>query len=101
MRFIKATNLKKDLENVPESVKKSALSWLDVVDSKELVWNSLIDIRQTYASADRVGKLYVFDLSKGYRIIVGIGFKRRVIYYKAILSHSEYEKGTWKSKYSQ
>lgn len=100
MRFIKKVNLEKDLKGVPDEVKKSALLWLTVITDKETVWRNFIDVRNTYATASQVGKLYVFDI-KSHRLIVGISFPRQVIYYKTILSHTEYDKGHWKAKYSR
>lgn len=59
-----------------------------------------MDVRNTYASASQVGKLYVFNI-KDQRLIVGINFEYQIVYYKTILSHSEYDKGHWKKKYSR
>ncbi len=98
MRFIKKVNLVQDLDGVPNEVKKSALAWLAVIENKETIWRNFVDVRNTYATASPVSGLCVFDI-KSHRLIVGINFGRQVVYYKTILSHSEYEKGHWKAKY--
>lgn len=100
MRFIKKKNLERDLENVPSGISKTALTWLSVVESRETVWRNFVDVRRTYKSDSQVGKLYVFNI-KDFRLIVGINFKRQVVYYKAILSHAEYDKGLWKNKFGR
>ncbi len=100
MRFIKKTNLIQDLNDVPTAVKNSALEWLSVIGDKALMWHSFMDVKKKYVRASQVNKLYVFNI-KDYRLIVGISFKRQIVYYKTILSHSEYEEGYWKSKYSR
>ena len=100
MRFVKRANLESDLSSVPNAVQKSAIAWLKVVESKDIVWRNFMDVRNTIASASKVGNLYVFNI-RDYRLIVGINFKRQAIYYKAILSHPEYDKGHWKTKFSR
>ncbi|MEL7224992.1 MAG: type II toxin-antitoxin system HigB family toxin [Cyanobacteria bacterium P01_D01_bin.36] len=98
MRFIKKSNLEKDLKGLPNGVRKSAINWLDVVENKKTIWHNFVDVRNTYATVSQVGELYVFNI-KDHRLIVGISFLRRIIYYKAILSHSDYDKGLWKTQF--
>ncbi|MEL6552111.1 MAG: type II toxin-antitoxin system HigB family toxin [Cyanobacteria bacterium J06621_11] len=98
MRFIKKSNLEEDLKDVPNAVRATALSWLKVVELKTTAWRNFMDVKSTINSASKVGSLYVFNI-KDYRLIVGINFERQVIYYKAILSHSKYDKGNWKTKF--
>lgn len=100
MRFIKKINLVQDLESVPDEVRKTALAWLAVIEDKKTVWRNFIDVQNTYATASQVSKLYVFNL-KSHRLIVGISFTRQIVYYKTLLSHSEYDKGQGKAKYSR
>ncbi|MGD1896444.1 MAG: type II toxin-antitoxin system HigB family toxin [Phormidesmis sp.] len=100
MHFIKRKNVERDLARLPKEVKTSALAWLSVVEKKETKWLNFSDVRNTYARASQVGKLYVFDI-KSYRLIVGINFRKQTVYYKAILSHSQYDKGLWKTKFSR
>jgi mRNA interferase HigB len=45
-----------------------------------------------------VGELTVFDIGGNkYRLIAYIRFERQIVYIKAVLSHSDYDKGTWKT----
>jgi mRNA interferase HigB len=101
MRFIKKVNLELDLDDVPPEVRKSTLAWLDIIQDKDTAWDNFFDVRKTYNSVDRYKELYIFNLSKGYRLIVGISFKRKIVYYKALLSHAEYDQELWKSKYDR
>ena len=58
---------------------------------------ALIDIRKTYKrSVDQVGNYLVFNI-KDYRLIVTVNFKAKIIWYKYLLNHKEYEKGNWKN----
>lgn len=100
MRFITKPNLVSDLKNVPSGVSSSALAWLSVIEDKDTVWKNFTDVQRTYATVSQVQRLYVFNI-KDYRLIVGISFPRQVVYYKTILSHSEYDKGDWKTKFSR
>ena len=75
---------------------KSALQhWYRLIKSKNYV--SLGDLRAAFPSADRVGKLTVFNIGGNkVRLIAAIHYNRRKVYIRAILTHDEYEKGKWK-----
>ena len=58
---------------------------------------SFADLRATFASVDKVGALYVFNIGGNkYRLVAGIHFATRRLYVKAVLTHREYDKGDWK-----
>ena len=98
MNLITKRNLEKDLATAPKEIQQKAAAWIATVTSKEIEWQSFMDVCKVYANVSKVGKLYVFNI-KHYRLVVGISFKRKTIYYKTIMSHVEYEKGDWKTKY--
>ena len=60
-------------------------------------WRSLQDVRETYRSADAVGRWTVFNIrGNTYRVIVTIHYNRQKIYIRHVLTHAEYDRGDWK-----
>jgi mRNA interferase HigB len=71
------------------------LAWYNVVKLAE--WETFADVRATYASADQVGKFTVFNIGGNkYRLIVVIHFNRAKVFVRHVLTHAEYDRGTWK-----
>ncbi|MBY0526362.1 MAG: type II toxin-antitoxin system HigB family toxin [Gemmataceae bacterium] len=67
-------------------------AWHRVVEHSE--WRSFADVRATYASADQVGKLVVFNLGGNkYRLIAHVHFNRARVYVRHVLTHAEYNRG--------
>jgi mRNA interferase HigB len=65
--------------------------------AKHAGWKSLDDLRQTFPSADRVGKHTVFNIKgNSYRLIVEINYITGRVYIRHVLTHAEYDKGGWK-----
>jgi mRNA interferase HigB len=65
---------------------------------KRANWNSLEDVRLIYASAEAVGNFTVFNIKgNNYRLIVGIDYEDRTVYFKYFLTHAEYDKDKWKN----
>lgn len=70
------------------------------------IWRRLIEagaftgfaeLRGTFSSVDKVGDKYVFNIGGNkYRLIAAIAFVPQLVWVKAILTHSEYDKGAWK-----
>ena len=57
------------------------------------------DLRATFASADFVGGLTVFNIGGNkYRLIAAIHYNRRKVFIRAVLTHIEYDRGNWKRK---
>ena len=57
----------------------------------------LSDLRRTFASADSVGGLTVFNMGGNkYRLVAAIHYNRRKVYIRAVLSHTAYDRGHWK-----
>nr|WP_232432329.1 type II toxin-antitoxin system HigB family toxin [Chamaesiphon minutus] len=55
-------------------------------------------MRQIYRSADAVGNFTVFNIKgNNYRLIVGIDYEDMTIYYKYLLTHTEYDQEKWKN----
>lgn len=65
--------------------------------AKHSVWQSLSDVRKTFATADAVEKWTVFNIKGNrYRLIVEINYRFHRIYVRRVLTHAEYDKGKWK-----
>lgn len=54
-------------------------------------------LRTTFASADKVGERYVFNIGGNkYRLIASIAFSVLTVWVKAVLTHAEYAQESWK-----
>jgi mRNA interferase HigB len=64
---------------------------------KSASFRSFVDLRVAFPSADQVGTLTVFNIGgNAARLIAAIHYNRQKVYIRAILTHAEYDKGTWK-----
>jgi mRNA interferase HigB len=65
--------------------------------ARKALWQSLADIRKTFASADAVEKWTVFNIKGNkYRLITEINYRFRRIYIRQVLTHAEYGQEKWK-----
>lgn len=72
------------------------------------VWHKIIkgknfldfnDLRATFASADYVDGLTVFNIGGNkYRLIASIHYNRKKVFIRAVLTHPEYDRGNWKQQ---
>jgi mRNA interferase HigB len=70
-------------------------SWYRIV--KRTDFNSLNELRQTFPSADIVGNLTVFNIGGNKaRLIAAIHYNTHRIYIRHILTHKEYDRGSWR-----
>jgi mRNA interferase HigB len=66
--------------------------------AKRALWKNLADVRKTLATVDAVGKWTVFNIKGNqYRLITEINYVFGRIYIRHVLTHSEYDRGGWKS----
>ena len=73
----------------------SVESWYRIV--KHTNFNTFAELRQTFPSVDRVGKLTVFNIGGNKaRLISAIHYNTHRIYIRQILTHAEYDRGDWK-----
>jgi mRNA interferase HigB len=64
---------------------------------KQRNFTSLVDVRTVFPTADKVGKLTVFNIGGNKaRLIAAIHYNRRKVYIRAVLTHEEYDQNTWK-----
>jgi mRNA interferase HigB len=65
-------------------------------------WRNLLDVRELYPHADAVntaasGSLTVFNIcGNKYRLIARIRYDWQLINIRCVVTHRDYDKGTWK-----
>jgi mRNA interferase HigB len=58
---------------------------------------SFAELRSVFPTADQVGKLTVFNIGGNrVRLVAAMHYNRRRVYIRAVLTHVEYDAGTWK-----
>ena len=69
--------------------------WRRVIEKNSFAnWMAL---KKAFNTVDKVGDLAVFDIGGNkYRLIAYIRFEKQIIYIKAVLTHTNYDKGAWK-----
>jgi len=76
--------------------KDSLLAWYQI--TKRANWNNLAETRQDFRHADPVGTCTVFNIKgNDYRLITKIFYARKLVLVRFVMTHKEYDKGTWKS----
>lgn len=69
--------------------------WFGVVSRQS--WDSFADVRATFAHADLVEGLVVFNVGGNkYRVVTEINFRQGYVFIKFVLTHKEYDRGNWK-----
>lgn len=64
---------------------------------KSITVKSFAELRDVFPSADQVGGLTVFNIGgNAFRLSAAIHYNRQKVYIRAVLTHAEYDKGTWK-----
>ena len=72
-------------------------AWYRTVESE--VFADFNDLRATFASADYVEGLTVFNIGGNkYRLIAAIHYNRYKVFIRAVLTHAEYDRGDWKRR---
>jgi mRNA interferase HigB len=70
-------------------------SWYRIV--KHTDFNSFAELRQTFPSADIVGNVTVFNIGGNKaRLIAAIHYNTHRVYIRYILTHKEYDRGSWR-----
>ena len=71
------------------------LHWFAIVRKTD--YSSFADLRITFPSADQVGQFTAFNIGGNkYRLIVAIHYNRKKVYIRHVLTHAEYDRGTWR-----
>jgi len=70
-------------------------AWFRV--AKRADWRGLMDVRQTFSTADGVERWTVFNIKGNkYRLITEINYRFHRIYIRQVLTHAEYDQEKWK-----
>ena len=94
MRIIKRKPLLDFAKKYP-NVRTSLDSWYRIV--KHSNYDSLMDLRKTFPSADPVEGFTVFNIGgNNARLISVIHYNTKIVYIRHVLTHEEYDKGKWK-----
>ncbi len=81
-------------EKYPET-KTALANWYASVRRNN--FESLPNLKSMFPTADRIGKLTVFNFGGNkVRLITAIHYNRKRIYIRAVLTHNEYDRGKWK-----
>ncbi len=65
--------------------------------TKRSGWQKLAQLKQTYLSADSVGRYTVFNVrGNKYSLIARIIYRSQTVFVVGILTHEEYDLGKWK-----
>lgn len=87
-------------------LREAASSYPDVTNQiedfyrtiKTVHWQNLIDVRETFLTAEAVGNFTVINIKGNkYRLILDINYKKQLIFFKYFLTHAEYSKNKWKN----
>jgi mRNA interferase HigB len=94
MHVITRKRLNEFAEKFPDT--KSALAgWY--TNMKKGTFSNFAELRAVFPTADRVGKLTVFNIGGNkVRLIAAIHYNRKKIYVRAVLTHADYDEGSWK-----
>ena len=61
-------------------------------------WQNLAELRKQVPHADLVGDCTVFNIKgNDYRLVTKVYYRAQRIYIRVILTHSDYDKGAWRS----
>lgn len=85
----------KEIVAADPTLESSISAWYKVASTAN--WANIVDVRQTYPHADFVDPYTVFNVKgNNYRLIVKIEYKYQMIFVKHLLTHEEYDQGSWK-----
>lgn len=72
-------------------------AWYRIMERE--VFADFNDLRASFASADYLGGLTVFNIGGNkYRLIAVIHYNRRKVFIRAVLTHPEYDRDNWRKK---
>ena len=94
MHIISRKALRLFWEQRPDS-QTALVRWFKVV--RHTKYGNFTELRATFPSADKAGHWIVFNIGGNkYRLITSIHFKRGKVYIRHVLTHQEYDQGSWK-----
>lgn len=72
-------------------------AWRKIVEASR--FSGFADLKAGFRSVDKVDDFYVFNIGGNkYRLVVAIHFDRQLVFVRAVMTHSKYDKGRWKEQ---
>jgi len=94
MHVITRKRLNEFAEKYPET-ENALADWYRLIKQNDFL--SFAELRNMFSSADKIGKLTVFNIGGNkVRIIAAIHYNRKKVYIRAVLTHKEYDTEKWK-----
>ncbi|MDQ2977064.1 MAG: type II toxin-antitoxin system HigB family toxin [Acidobacteriota bacterium] len=94
MHIISIKRIREFSSKHPES-EISLRAWYTA--TKKSHWQNLVQLKETYPSADLVGRYTIFNIrGNKYRLIARIVYRSQTVFVMSILTHEEYDLGKWK-----
>jgi mRNA interferase HigB len=94
LRVITIRRIREFIEKHPDS-EPMLLAWHTAIRGG--TWRNFPDLKNTFGSADLVGRRTVFDvMNNRYRLIARVNYRTKKVFVLDILTHKEYDKGNWK-----
>lgn len=94
MHIITRKRLNEFAEKFPET-NNALADWYRLM--KQNNFDSIAEVRAVFSSADKVGKLTVFNIGGNkVRLVAAIHYNRKKIYIRAVLTHKEYDEEKWR-----
>jgi len=85
----------REFDLVHPGSQRSLKAWFTTV--KKSHWRNFAELRDSYPSADQVGRYTVFNIrGNKYRLISRIVYRSQTVFIVIILTHEEYDLGRWK-----
>ncbi len=85
----------RDFSSIHRDAQSSLKTWYTT--ARKSNWLSLLALKQTYPSADLVGRYTVFNIKGNkYRLVARIVYRSQTVFIIAIMTHEEYDLGKWK-----
>ncbi len=100
MRIVSRKSLVQFWE-IHKEVETPLLQWFRVVS--EARWQNSNDVKQTFNTVDQpiINQKRIAILNVGgnkFRIIASIHFNTQIVFIRDILTHTQYERGSWRNK---
>ena len=94
MHVITRKRLNEFAEEHPET-KNALADWYRLIQQNN--FPNFAELQLMFSSADKVGKLTVFNIGGNkVRLIAAIHYNRKKVYIRAVLTHKEYDAEKWK-----
>src|SRR5262245_50383394 len=85
----------RELRTAYQDAEEPLLRRLKIVERAD--WSDFAALRTDFPSADLVGDLIVINIGGNkYRLIIRVYFRDQVVLVRHILTHKDYDKGSWR-----